>query len=72
MQIHRMPKHGREFVIIANKAIQDPRISHTARGILALVLSLPDGHRTNVLCHWCRLGSAELCDRPSLLALNCR
>ncbi|MFJ7089889.1 hypothetical protein ACIQWL_06430 [Streptomyces mirabilis] len=43
-----MPKHEREFVIIANKAIQDPRISHTARGILALVLSLPDGHRTNV------------------------
>jgi hypothetical protein len=48
VQIHHIPKHEREFVIIANKAIQDPRISHTARGILALVLSLPDGHRTNV------------------------
>ncbi|WP_330460750.1 hypothetical protein OIB37_30065 [Streptomyces sp. NBC_00820] len=48
MQIHRIPKHERDFVIIANKAIQDPRLSHTARGILALVLSLPDGHRTNV------------------------
>ncbi|MGW6922517.1 hypothetical protein ACWGA9_14780 [Streptomyces sp. NPDC054950] len=33
---------------MANKAIQDPRISHTARGILALVLSLPSGHKTNV------------------------
>ncbi|MER5738533.1 hypothetical protein ABT117_23030 [Streptomyces sp. NPDC002262] len=48
MQIHRIPKHDREFVIIANKAIQDPRLSHTARGILALVLSLPNGVRENV------------------------
>ncbi|MET9890774.1 hypothetical protein ABZZ47_11250 [Streptomyces sp. NPDC006465] len=48
MRRHAIPKHDRDFVIIANKAIQDPRISHTARGILALVLSLPDGHKTNV------------------------
>ncbi|MFF3407514.1 hypothetical protein ACFYW8_15175 [Streptomyces sp. NPDC002742] len=48
MRRHAIPKHDREFLIIANRAIQDPRISHTARGILALVLSLPDGHRTNV------------------------
>ncbi|MFE6066953.1 helix-turn-helix domain-containing protein [Streptomyces sp. NPDC056525] len=48
MQIHRIPNHDREFVIIANKAIQDRRLSHTARGILALVLSLPDGARENV------------------------
>ncbi|MFF9504688.1 hypothetical protein [Streptomyces sp. NPDC014656] len=47
MRIHRIPKHDREFVVIANKAIQDPRLSHTARGILALVLSLPDGVREN-------------------------
>ncbi|MFJ8129022.1 helix-turn-helix domain-containing protein [Streptomyces hydrogenans] len=48
MRIHRIPKHDREFVIIANKAIQDRRLSHTARGILALLLSLPDGVRMNV------------------------
>lgn len=48
MQIHRIPTHERDFVIIANKAIQDPRISHTARGILALVLSLPSGVKENV------------------------
>ncbi|NUV86581.1 hypothetical protein G6W61_10215 [Streptomyces sp. KAI-26] len=48
MQIHRIPKHDRDFVMIANKAIQDPRLSHTARGILALVLSLPSGVKENV------------------------
>ncbi|MEV3858491.1 hypothetical protein AB0J38_29775 [Streptomyces sp. NPDC050095] len=48
MQIHRIPTHERDFVIIANKAIQDPRISHTARGILALILSLPSGVKENV------------------------
>ncbi|MGV9312577.1 hypothetical protein ACWDR0_10315 [Streptomyces sp. NPDC003691] len=48
MQIHRIPRHERDFVIIANRAIQDPRISHTARGILALVLSLPNGVKENV------------------------
>ncbi|WP_328742188.1 hypothetical protein [Streptomyces caniferus] len=48
MQIHRIPTHDRDFVMIANKAIQDPRISHTARGILALVLSLPSGVKENV------------------------
>ncbi|MFI6205897.1 hypothetical protein ACIBAI_05780 [Streptomyces sp. NPDC051041] len=48
MQIHRIPSHERDFVIIANKAIQDPRISHTARGILAFCLSLPSGAKVNV------------------------
>jgi hypothetical protein len=48
VRLHAIPKHERDFLIIANRAIQDPRISHTARGILALVLSLPDGHKTNV------------------------
>ncbi|WP_151775054.1 helix-turn-helix domain-containing protein [Streptomyces abyssomicinicus] len=48
MQIHRIPVHDRDFVIIANQAIQDRRLSHTARGILALILSLPNGIGENV------------------------
>ncbi|MEU9579681.1 hypothetical protein [Streptomyces chilikensis] len=48
MQIHRIPVHDRDFVILANQAIQDRRLSHTARGILALVLSLPNGIGENV------------------------
>ncbi|MGY0024288.1 hypothetical protein ACVHNB_35650 [Streptomyces sp. YJ-C3] len=48
MQIHRMPRHERDFTVIANKAIRDPRLSHTARGILVYVLSLPSGVQVNV------------------------
>ncbi|NML55289.1 hypothetical protein HHL19_29645 [Streptomyces sp. R302] len=48
MQIHRIPIHDREFFMMANKAIQDRRMSHTARGILALVISLPSGIQENV------------------------
>lgn len=48
MQIHRMPRHERGFTVIDNKALRDPRLSHTARGILVYVLSLPSGTRVNV------------------------
>ncbi|MHB9753556.1 hypothetical protein ACYBSK_04145 [Streptomyces sp. BYX5S] len=48
MQVHRIRRHERDFTVIANKAIRDPRISHTARGILAYVLSLPSGAQVNV------------------------
>ncbi|MYW66049.1 hypothetical protein GTY65_18610 [Streptomyces sp. SID8379] len=48
MQIHRIPRHARDFTVIANKAIRDPRLSHTARGILVYVLSLPSGSPVNV------------------------
>ncbi|MFI7382984.1 hypothetical protein [Streptomyces sp. NPDC049813] len=48
MQIHRMPRHERGFTVIDNKAIRDPRLSHTARGILVYVLSLPSGTQVNV------------------------
>ncbi|WP_428954441.1 hypothetical protein [Streptomyces sp. cg35] len=48
MQVHRMPRHERDFTVIANKAIRDPRLSHTARGILVYVLSLPSGAQVNV------------------------
>ncbi|MEU6390660.1 hypothetical protein [Streptomyces sp. NPDC046939] len=48
MQIHRMPRHERGFTVIDNKALRDPRLSHTARGILVYVLSLPSGAKVNV------------------------
>ncbi|MFI6873063.1 hypothetical protein ACIBL6_06460 [Streptomyces sp. NPDC050400] len=48
MQIHRIRRHERDFTVIANKAIRDPRLSHTARGILVYVLSLPSGTQVNV------------------------
>ncbi|MFI0238973.1 hypothetical protein [Streptomyces sp. NPDC016845] len=48
MQIHRMPRHERGFTVIDNKALRDPRLSHTARGILVYVLSLPSGAQVNV------------------------
>ncbi|MFI7338427.1 hypothetical protein ACIBUY_10865 [Streptomyces sp. NPDC050085] len=48
MQIHRIRHHERDFTVLANKAIRDPRLSHTARGILAYVLSLPSGAHVNV------------------------
>ncbi|GAA2337812.1 hypothetical protein OKJ48_20235 [Streptomyces kunmingensis] len=48
MQIHRMPRHERDFTVIDNKALRDPRLSHTARGILVYVLSLPSGAPVNV------------------------
>ncbi|MFD8568250.1 hypothetical protein [Streptomyces sp. NPDC059639] len=48
MQIHRIRRHERDFTVIANKAIRDPRLSHTARGILVYVLSLPSGAQVNV------------------------
>ncbi|MFJ9035565.1 hypothetical protein ACIRF8_03090 [Streptomyces sp. NPDC102406] len=43
-----MPRHERDFTVLANKAIRDPRLSHTARGILVYVLSLPSGAQVNV------------------------
>ncbi|MEV1020798.1 hypothetical protein [Streptomyces sp. NPDC050264] len=43
-----MPRHERGFTVIDNKAIRDPRLSHTARGILVYVLSLPSGAPVNV------------------------
>lgn len=48
MQVHRIQRHERDFTVIANKAIRDPRLSHTARGILVYVLSLPSGAQVNV------------------------
>ncbi|MBO1337698.1 hypothetical protein [Streptomyces sp. VRA16 Mangrove soil] len=48
MQIHRIPRHARNFTVIDNAALRDKRLSHTARGILAYVLSLPSGAKVNV------------------------
>ncbi len=42
MQIHRI-RHTRGFTVLPNKILQDRRLSYTARGLLADLLSRPDG-----------------------------
>jgi hypothetical protein len=44
MQIHRS-RHARGFTVLPNAALQDRRLSYTARGLLADLLSRPDGWR---------------------------
>jgi hypothetical protein len=44
MQIHRS-RHTRGFTVLPNAALQDRRLSYTARGLLADLLSRPDGWR---------------------------
>ena len=39
-------RHKSEFVILPNSAARDERLSHLARGILAELLSRPDGWET--------------------------
>ncbi|MFF9346761.1 hypothetical protein [Streptomyces sp. NPDC014734] len=42
MQIHRS-RHARGFTVLPNALLQDRRLSYTARGLLADLLSRPDG-----------------------------
>lgn len=42
MQIHRS-RHARGFTVLPNMLLQDRRLSYTARGLLADLLSRPDG-----------------------------
>lgn len=42
MQIHRI-RHARGFTVLPNAILQDRRLSYTARGLLADLLSRPDG-----------------------------
>jgi hypothetical protein len=42
MQIHRS-RHARGFTVLPNTQLQDRRLSYTARGLLADLLSRPDG-----------------------------
>ncbi|MGW3078283.1 hypothetical protein [Kitasatospora sp. NPDC001132] len=44
MQIHRSA-HARAFTVLPNGLLQDRRLSYTARGLLADLLSRPDGWR---------------------------
>ncbi|MFD5438556.1 hypothetical protein ACFWJ4_41215 [Kitasatospora sp. NPDC127067] len=44
MQIHRSA-HVRAFTVLPNGLLQDRRLSYTARGLLADLLSRPDGWR---------------------------
>jgi hypothetical protein len=44
MQIHRI-RHARGFTVLPNTVLQDRRLSYTARGLLADLLSRPDGWR---------------------------
>jgi hypothetical protein len=44
MQIHRS-RHTRGFTVLPNTILQDRRLSYTARGLLADLLSRPDGWR---------------------------
>jgi hypothetical protein len=47
MSIERAPRKQRDFTIITNAVLRDERMSYRARGILAYVLSLPDGAQTD-------------------------
>jgi hypothetical protein len=44
MQIHRS-RHTHHFTVLSNTTLQDRRLSYTARGLLADLLSRPDGWR---------------------------
>jgi hypothetical protein len=45
--IHKAKQQRRHFTIIENSSIQDARLSYRARGVLAYLLSLPDGWVTD-------------------------
>ncbi|MFF7969117.1 helix-turn-helix domain-containing protein [Streptomyces sp. NPDC007903] len=47
MRIHRT-QHTNGFAVLPNTALRDRRLSFSARGILAYLLSLPDGAREDV------------------------
>ena len=44
MHVHRSA-HTRAFIVLPNALLQDRRLTYTARGLLADLLSRPDGWR---------------------------
>lgn len=46
MSIIRATRPGSHFTMIRNDVIRDGRLSYRARGLLATILSYPDGHST--------------------------
>ena len=47
MSIVRAPRPTTGFTLVSNSTLQDERLSYRARGILAAILSRPDGWETN-------------------------
>jgi hypothetical protein len=47
MRIHRTA-HTRFFTTLGNEVLRDNRLSFCARGLLAHLMSLPDGHRDDI------------------------
>lgn len=47
MRIHRT-QHTSGFAVLSNAVLRDRRLSFSARGVLAYLLSLPDGAREDV------------------------
>lgn len=47
MSIVRAPRPTTGFTLVSNSTLQDERLSYRARGVLAAILSRPDGWETN-------------------------
>ncbi|NIF78891.1 hypothetical protein F3J20_16105 [Paraburkholderia sp. Cy-641] len=62
MPIIRAPRPDRDFTVIANRVLNDPRLSWAARGMLAHLLSKPDHWSVNVQA---LINETQACSRAS-------